>query len=251
MRLSGKHAIMRRTTARLGIVVVLETGSLAWLFSFGRPWLRVNWSELATWIRTTPAEDAIAALIWWAALGCVFWLAGSTLLYLVAQASRVEALIRSVEWMTLPAIRRATERALGAVLIASTMAAAPVRADQPPPLVVVVNDDGTFVPPGLAGQIVTTPQARPDSAVPPSPASPSETSVLGDEFSPAEVTVRSGDNLWIICRRHLTGTLGHRPANEEVAPYWRQVIANNQPHLISGNPDLIYAGEVIEMPPTG
>ena len=254
MRLSGKYAIMRRTTARVGIVVVLETGSLAGLLSLGgRSWLRINWSELATWIRITPADDAIAAFIWLAALGCVIWLAGSTLLYLVARASRIQALIRSVEWMTLPAIRRVAERALGAVLMASTVTVAPVRADQPPPVVVVVNDDGTFVPPGLAGQIDTVPQAPagPESAVPPRPAFPSETSVHTDELSPAEVTVRSGDNLWIMCRRHLTSALGHRPANEEVAPYWRQVIAHNQPHLISGNPDLIYAGEVIEMPPTG
>lgn len=65
------------------------------------------------------------------------------------------------------------------------------------------------------------------------------------------MTVRSGDNLWIICRRHLTDALGRPVTNEEIAPLWRRVIAHNQPNLISGNPDLIYAGEVIAMPPSG
>ncbi|MGZ5384305.1 MAG: LysM peptidoglycan-binding domain-containing protein [Acidimicrobiia bacterium] len=243
---------MRRITTRWGIVALLETGAFAWLLSLGhRPWLRGNWSEFTSWIRITPAEDALAAFIWVAAIGCVIWLAGSTLLYLVVRASRVQTLIRSV--MTLPVIRRVTEKTLGAVLVASTMAAAPVRADQPPPVVVVVTDNGSFLPPGLSAHTVTPPEtpAKPDPEVPPLPASPSEALVPAGALSPAEVTVRSGDNLWIMCRRHLTNALGHRPTNEEVAPYWRQVIANNQPHLISGNPDLIYAGEIIEMPPTG
>ena len=240
--------------ALLVVVLGMEAGALVWLRHLRRnPWLQIRWSELGTWLRVTPPADAIAAFIWLAALGCVMWLAGSTLLYLAARASRVPALLRSVEWMTLPAIRRVTERALGAILLASTMAATPVRADAPPPVIVVVDTDGTLLPPGIDVPVPETPPERVgsiDVRVPPLPAFPYQTRPAGNESRPVDVAVRAGDNLWTMCRRHLTGVLGRRPTNEEIAPYWRMVIAANQPHLISGNPDLIYPGEVIALPPT-
>lgn len=243
-----------RRIARLVIVVGLEAGALAWLLYIGRnPWLRIRWSEFGTWLQVTPTDEAIAAFIWLAAVGCVFWLAGSTVLYLAARASRVPALIRSVEWMTLPTIRRASERALGAILVASTITATPVKADAPPPAIVVVDTDGTLLPPGIAGQVSEVPgelDSSAESTVPPLPAFPIGIQETREEARPAEVTVQTGDNLWIMCRRHLNDVLGRRPTNEEIAPFWRQVIAHNQPNLISGDPDLIYAGEVIEMPVT-
>jgi hypothetical protein len=239
--------------ARLAIVVGLEAGALAWLLYLGRhPWLQIRWSDLGTWIRVSAPEDAIAAFVWLAALGCVIWLAGSTLLYLAARLSRVPVLIRSVAWMTLPAIRRVTKRALGAILVASNMAATPVKADPPPPVIVLVETDGTLLPPGIDGQMPDAPQevvGPIDASVPPLPAFPSDTRAGVNEDLPAEVTVRAGDNLWVMCRRRLTDARGRRPTNEEIAPYWRRVIAHNQPNLISGDADLIYAGEVIEMPP--
>ncbi len=40
------------------------------------------------------------------------------------------------------------------------------------------------------------------------------------------------------------------PANSEISPYWRLVIDENLDNLRSGDPDLIYPGEVIELPAT-
>jgi hypothetical protein len=42
-----------------------------------------------------------------------------------------------------------------------------------------------------------------------------------------------------------------KPPNREVATYWLQVIEANQGRLVSGDPDLIYPGETIVMPPFG
>jgi nucleoid-associated protein YgaU len=241
--------------ARLVAVMVFEAGALGWLLHLGRrPWLRIRWSELGRWLRVTPAEDALVTMIWLAAIGCVIWLAGSTLLYLAARASRMPVLIRSVEWMTLPVIRRVSEGALAAILATATMPAPPAWADPPPPIVVVVDSDGALLPPGLAGHPANTRrETLPliETSVPPLPAFPHETRSSGEVPRPVEVTVEAGDNLWIMSRRRLTAVLGRRPTNQEIAPYWRQVISHNQPHLISGDPDLIYAGEVVEMPPTG
>jgi nucleoid-associated protein YgaU len=62
------------------------------------------------------------------------------------------------------------------------------------------------------------------------------------------VTVQQGDNLWRIAERHLRST-DSKPSPREVATYWVEVVAANTPHLRSGNPDLIYPGETIELPP--
>jgi len=254
--LRHNYAIMSRTRqiTQLAMVVGLEAGALVWLLSLGRrSWLRIRWSEFGTWLRVTPTDDALAAFVWLVTLGCVVWLAGSTLLYLAARASRVPALIGSVEWMTLPAIRRVSERVFGAILVASTMAAIPVRADPPPPVIIVSDTDGAFLPPGISGRVPEQPREFEDSIdtnAPPLPAFPNKNPATLDEGRPTEVAVQTGDNLWIMCRRHLTDALGRRPTNEEIAPYWRKVIMHNEPNLISRDADLIYAGEVIAMLPT-
>lgn len=58
----------------------------------------------------------------------------------------------------------------------------------------------------------------------------------------ASVVVERGDHLWKISERHLERGL-------PVAPYWRKVIETNTSRLRSGDPDLIFPGEVIELPP--
>jgi hypothetical protein len=250
---------------RLLVVLALEAGTLAWLVQLGRrPWLSIEWSDLRNWAETTPTEDALAAVVWLVALTCAIWVALTTLLYLTALVSRVPAFIRSVSWMTLPVIRRATEGALAACLVTATTLPVPAAALSPPPVVVVVDEDGTLLPPGI-----TVPDA---ARVPPLPSlpvdqteqpplrieSPASTLIAGDDTGqvqdqrsdPVHVTVQTGDNLWSISRRQLTIEFGSPPGNEQIARYWRRVIEINRHSLISGNPDLIYPGEVLTMPAT-
>lgn len=67
------------------------------------------------------------------------------------------------------------------------------------------------------------------------------------EKSADQVVVQKGDHLWRISARHLGATA----SNEEITPYWREVIDLNLPTLRSGDPDLIYPGEVVDLPPSG
>jgi nucleoid-associated protein YgaU len=64
--------------------------------------------------------------------------------------------------------------------------------------------------------------------------------------------VAPGDNLWTIARDRLAEVTG-RPAAElgerEVARYWLQVVDANRATLRSGDPDLIFPGETIKLPP--
>jgi nucleoid-associated protein YgaU len=61
-----------------------------------------------------------------------------------------------------------------------------------------------------------------------------------------------GDNLWTIAKGHLAATRG-RPAatlsDREVAAYWLKVVDANRQRLRSRDPDLIYPGEQVTLPP--
>ena len=72
--------------------------------------------------------------------------------------------------------------------------------------------------------------------------------VLASGPGPSTVVVVEGDHLWKISARHLDAVWGRRALNEEISPYWRSVITLNTPHLRSGDPDLIYPGEVVVLP---
>jgi hypothetical protein len=65
----------------------------------------------------------------------------------------------------------------------------------------------------------------------------------------ARVVVRPGDNLWVIARAELIRSTGARPDNRRVARYWRSVIEANRDTLRSGDPRLIFPGEIVTLPP--
>jgi nucleoid-associated protein YgaU len=83
--------------------------------------------------------------------------------------------------------------------------------------------------------------------------SPSFVPVSISETSPApdSVVVEPGDHLWKISEEHLAGVLGRPAEDAEIDPYWRSVIETNRDLLASGDPDLIYPGETVALPPTG
>jgi hypothetical protein len=68
----------------------------------------------------------------------------------------------------------------------------------------------------------------------------------------ASHAVAEGESLWRIARDHLAQTRGggaDKPAIREVAAYWQRVVEANRLRLRSGDPDLIYPGEQIVLPP--
>ena len=66
---------------------------------------------------------------------------------------------------------------------------------------------------------------------------------------PGSVVVEPGDHLWKISAAHLETLLGRPAQPDVVTPYWLSVIEVNRDQLHSGDPDLIYPGELISLPP--
>ena len=190
--------------------------------------------------------DSLMALLRVVALGAVLWLTASTIVYLAAGARRV----RLPRWFTIPFVRRVVDRAI-AIAIVSGAAAQPALATAPP-VIVTVDPSGMVLPPGVhAGSALPG-----RSPVPVPDTSNTMTRPTTDRFAPAaspsmataSVTVQPGDNLWKIARRHLQ-SLGEDPANRRLATYWARVVDVNRSVLRSGNPDLIYPGETVLLPP--
>ena len=71
---------------------------------------------------------------------------------------------------------------------------------------------------------------------------------LAPAASEDSVVVIPGDHLWKISERRLGEVLRRVPSDVEVSPYWRDVISANRASLRSGDPDLIYPGERVELP---
>lgn len=131
-------------------------------------------------------------------------------------------------------------------------------------------------PPGTKQNDPTTTLRRlPDEAVPsaaPSSATPAfsapvasgpfpSAAVSGDQAStggsatspsaPArrEVVVAPGDSFWRLAEHHEAERLGRRPSEFEVGACWQELVALNRHRLVvPDDPDLIFPGQVMQMP---
>jgi hypothetical protein len=239
------NALVR--TARLLATIAMEAATLGALVAMGRRSdLVIPVDHLDSWLRDGEPATVVVALARGVALVVVFWLLASTLLYLAAAASRAPAAVRAVQWSTLPAIRRTIDAACAVSLATSVVlvpAAASAARPSDPPSVSLVRDGRGLrqLPPAT-----TTPPAPPPAAAAP-PSTPT-----GAVTPPNEVVVAAGDNLWELAARQLA-MLGGRArgdvADREIAPYWARVCDENRSRLESGDPNLIYPGERVVLPP--
>ena len=199
------------------------------------------------------------------ALGLAHWLLLSTVAYLGASFSRRPAVVGAVRRLTLPPIRRLVGRAAALSLAASALTGpfAPAVADLAEGgfgagVILEVNGREQSHPPG----------SEDDGDLPREPSDvivplhlhpvPGPESLVQDETPPVvtrdgsiehRVTVRRGDHLWSLSEQHLQQVLGLASLGEhEIARYWVQVIEANRGSIRSGDPDLIYPGEIVILP---
>ena len=102
-------------------------------------------------------------------------------------------------------------------------------------------------PPTTVALVPPTTQPPVGPVVPPVPATPPFAPTAG-----ASHTVARGEHLWSIAAAQVATATGKPPADlapSDIASYWLRVVEINRPRLRSGDPNLVFPGEVVELPP--
>jgi hypothetical protein len=186
------------------------------------------------WVR---GVDLAFVTAWLVALAASAWLFLATALCVVTLGLDRPALARRLAPVLPAGVRRLVDIALAGSIAGSIVAfpALPAlsahAAPAPAPALVLADQPPTDEP------VVRAP-AAPIPA--PAPTRPATTD---------HVVVRPGDNLWLIAGTTLTRTTGSQPSEHEIARYWHAVISANRSTLRSGDPSLIFPGEIVSLPP--
>jgi len=196
------------------------------------------------------ALGSIARLV---GLAVAYWLIGSTVLLLAARLARLPAAVRALSPLTWRPLRKLVESSVASTLVLAL--SSPASATVDPGYVPVPAGDPTTTtttsPLSTTSTVpITTPPnpSNPPAATIYLPIEPSRAEAVAPTMTPTEVVVRPGDNMWLLAERHLNDLTGEPAGDAVVAPYWLAVIAANKDRIRSGDPDLIFPGEVLVLP---
>ena len=179
----------------------------------------------------------------WIGIALTFWLIISQLLFTLAVLTRADWMIEVLQPVTLPIMRRIAASAATISITVSSVTAVAQTAPEPTSIVVDDAVDGD-----LRQEATPTPVLQPlaePGIEDPAPTLEPE----GSYSAPLTWQVRSGDHLWSIAGDHLAIVLDRPPTRDEHRNYWVKVVDAAQPIIRSGDPNLIYPGEEIPMPP--
>ncbi|MFQ5555784.1 MAG: LysM peptidoglycan-binding domain-containing protein [Acidimicrobiia bacterium] len=236
-----------RRSARLVALVVFEAAG-TWFLLQPAPDadLAIPWNHLGPWWENASPERAVAGFVHTLALGGMAWLIVTTIGYLGARSLGASRTAVALGAATMPVVRTAVDRALAVSLVSAALVVAPsaARAAEPPQPPRPVPTDaprGVGSPPGIDGVGYTpVPAGLPTpGTLPPHP--PAHQT---PPTAPRMHVVVPGDSLWRIAASDANA--GDEVG--EVAGWWLQIIDLNRSRLRSGDPDLIYPGEVIVLP---
>ena len=221
-------------------------------------------------IGSLPPEAAVLAAVRLIAVAVASWLAVSTLLYAVALATRIPTLIRGVRWITLPGVRRVLDALVATTVVASSTLAVPGMAsateDRPVGAAPRAAPAMQYRPQPAGDGIATqsppapvpsskpryVPEAAGDPApIPASLEAPRRTAAPAPVPAPNTYVLRRGDNLWSVAARRVAEHTGQRATDltaREISRYWVRLLDVNEPHLHSGDPDVVYPGQTILLP---
>lgn len=259
---------LRRALPLAGLVAA-EAAALLGLHAAGtQPWADVAWSDLRGWLDAARPADAAMATLRLLALAVGWWLAVTTALSAVAALARADTLAAAVRPLTWSWVRAAVDRAAAAGVSAALLVpGSPALAGRGD----VVDSD--LAPPALSEPAALddhqpSPPHRPspphDRPAPPRDGGGHDASAApGDaaDSSEADATERGdgershaiarGEHLWSIAAHDLARRRGVDVGDltdREIAVHWSAVIDRNAASLRSGNPDLVYPGERLDLP---
>lgn len=204
----------------------------------------------AAWGPWAAGRDATViafALLRAATMVVAWYLLGATVIGMVARLLHSARLVTVTDLLTVPAVRRLLQSALGvglatAALTAGSPGAGPMQAQATPTASAPAEPEAIEMTPRDDGSAVLVPvPPLPQTAQPAPPAQP-----------PTEWKVRPGEHFWSIAEA-VVGQAGDRaPSDEEVTEYWERLVAANRSRLADrANPDLLYPGQTLHLPSTG
>jgi hypothetical protein len=183
-------------------------------------------------------EDMARLVCWTLLAAYAARLTFAMLAWSVVGAHHGAAAARTLTRWAPPVIRRALR-----VGLAGTMAVAPTTV---PPVTLHVGPDGRL--PGPHEPAPTRPTTPPATAVAPLPSRDRHAPRTTRPVALRRHRVVAGDNLWTIARAELERRDRRVPPDYDIVPYWSRVVADNRATLRSGDPNLIYPGEIVALP---
>ena len=251
-----------RTITSSVLLAAMTAGTCLFLLRIGGE----AWIPTPGEILDSPPDEAVIGCIWLATLSVVAWLLCSAFLSVCAYTVRIPAAIRTVEWMTIRPVRRLAQRLAALILaIGSISASYPAGAVHLPPVPIVASSEqeqavdshtamitGVTTPILMTGETVRGPARTGESGGKVGVSTPAMLRA-GDEKAAntgeyVEYVVQPGDSIWSVSSVHVhRSQTGPVPAYE-IVRVWLQVVELNRGRLRSGDPDLIYPGEILMLP---
>jgi nucleoid-associated protein YgaU len=193
-------------------------------------------------LQTSGADTTVAVLLRLGALGLAWYLLLTTLAALGARLVHWPGLVRVIDLVTLPSIRRliaGLTLSVAALSIPAGAGASPqTPPGEPPPVMRWIPAPPVEVPVSLA-PVVTIPAAP----------SPVNDGIDNQPGWPTQWTVHHGDNFWSIASAVMRVALGRQPTDPEVARYWLPLVLHNEARLVSPDPSLIFPGQIFDLLP--
>lgn len=220
---------------------------------------------LGDWLEGRQPAEAAFAVLRLVALALAWYLSGATVVATLARLSGTPALIRAADLLTIPAVRRIVNAAAGVSIAAATFSGAAgiaAAADKAPPA--AGGEVMTLLPDEDGGQPASLPvmtrladqHAGPGEPPPPTlrrlPDEPAPGAATPSDAVPPAVRweVKPGQHFWAVAEEVLAAAWQRAPSDAEIDPYWRQVVEANRAILRDpANPDLLYPGQILTVPP--
>jgi hypothetical protein len=201
-------------------------------------------------------ESLARAAAWFVAFGASAWIALAALACLIAlRRGRVGAARRCARAVPFGSRLLAELIVTGTAVATLALPAGAAPADQPVvrgpvpryPAPVTTATTATTTPTTPTTRAPTPSTPAPTAPTAPAPRAPAPTTRARTP-APGMHVVMPGDNLWSIARATLAAR-GLPSDDAHVVPYWRALIEENRATLRSGDPSLIYPGEIVSLPP--
>ncbi|MGQ0849566.1 MAG: LysM peptidoglycan-binding domain-containing protein [Actinomycetota bacterium] len=197
-------------------------------------------------------QVALPAVLRLIGLGIAYWLLGTTALYAISRLLRLSAALKSVRWMTIRPMRRLVDGMLAGGL-AVTMSMPAIASSTAPGYVPVPAGDPVPLPPATNQAPDPVTPAQPTTAERDVhemyvPVTPIRKEPPVPTLGAIEVIVKAGDSMWKLAEERIVTWRGNEATDADIAPYWLAVIGANKNRIRSGDPDLIYPGEVLILP---